>query len=374
MVNASRLWHNEKPNARSTVFDLMKLLGMCFICLGHVLQRFYTVSFPNEIGFSIIYSASLALFFFTGGFFVKRTHGLSELLLYLLKLAITYIGVGFLFTCFNIWWLPRFSDHDFGWWMRELYLRTDTFYWYFLTAAFINAAIALFYFLSNSVIKRDSLRNEVFRYVFVGILLFIYSMIFLWIYNQPDLGPGCLSSNELLYFLPISFVGFGFRSFLPFIKNQRLVRKIQFGIFSISLCCYITSLLFYPNWISGLSSDFWTITWHMFGALAGCLMYFQFFCILEKWKPLRALSRFGQISGPFYLVHVFIVRLFASYISRPTVLDGNALTFVVFLCLVFFFGSLCLTQILVTFPYTDFFLFANAKRFDDCFPFIRKKE
>jgi len=350
---------NNTTKLRQTSFDFIKFIAMSFVLIGHVLQRWSESGFTSSFGFSFIYSVSLALFFFTGGFFIKRVEKFTDWLIYLLKLFIHYIIPAFLFTCLSIWLLPRFADHDFAFWMEELYFRTDTFYWYFLTAFFINSSLALTHYFASIIIRKKNLLGDLLRTLISIFLLLLYALIFINIYNNPQLGPTVLSANMLLYYLPIAFFGFLYRTFQKYFVIFRYSKFINIGIFIIALAGYITALSQFPHWLAGLQSDFWTITWHMLGALAGTIIYLYLAIEACQWRVMAKIAEVGQLSGPFYLVHVFLVRLLATYLPRPSVFNSSTILFLVLLTLGFYLASLGITYGLVKIPITNMILFGD---------------
>src|SRR5574344_2870433 len=106
---------------RISYLDLLKFIAISFICFAHVLQRYYYPNFVHTIGFSILYSVELSIFFFVGGFLAKRPTSIKELLSYLLKMIVTYLGPAYLFTCLSIWLLPQFAEQNFSYWMGVLF-------------------------------------------------------------------------------------------------------------------------------------------------------------------------------------------------------------------------------------------------------------
>ncbi len=353
---------------RITSIDLLKFFSMIFISVSHCLQRWGGIHYTNSLGFSIFYSVSLAFFFFSGGFLIKRTDSFKEMLIYCGKTILLYLIPAYVFSCLSIWTLPRFTllDKNFAYWMNELYLRTDTFYWYFLVAAFINIFIALSYYLTT-LIKNKGLGIDVLKAVAMISLSIGYLMIFRWIYTRADLGPGCLSANMVLYYFPISLIAFLLRMFQPYLEQWPKVNILKASVAATCLGVYVPILIIYRDWLPGLSSSFSIILGHWFGSFCGTIVYFYLFSIIGKSPFFQRISVFGSYSGPFYLVHVYILRLLASYISRPAVMDGPAISFVMFLTLIFTLGSFAITVFLCFIPYTDFFLFLNYKRLRDIF-------
>jgi hypothetical protein len=347
---------------RISYLDLLKFIAMSFICFAHVLQRYYYPEFAHTIGFSILYSVELSIFFFVGGYLTIRPNSLKELLLYLLKMIVTYLGPAYLFTCLSIWLLPQFAEQSFSYWMGVLYHGTDTFYWYFLVAFFINGILAVGYYLSQLCFKKNGLKWDFFRVLIVTLICCAYWYGFSCIYNAPGLGPQCLSCDHVLYYLPIAFVGFLFAIFKPYFLKLKKASFITWITFGLCLIGYIVSLVFYSDWLAGLSGSFLDIFYHVLGSLTGTLVYFILAYYLSKIGWISKLSSLGRLSGPFYLIHVFFIRLIRSYVSRPTSLDGGMTIFVISFMFIFYFASLLLTWVLVKIPLTDLLLFFDYRR------------
>ena len=354
--------HITANKKRISYLDLLKFIAMSFICFAHVLQRYYYQNFAHTIGFSILYSVELSIFFFVGGYLVKRPKTLKELLLYLLKMVVTYLGPAYLFTCLSIWLLPQFAEQSFSYWMGVLFRGTDTFYWYFLVAFFINGILAIGYYLSQLFLKKEGFKWDLFRVLIVVLVCGASWYGFSCIYNAPGLGPKTLSCDLTLYYLPIGFVGFLFAIFKPYFLKLKKASLITWITFGLCLVGYIISLVFYPDWLTGLSGSFLDIFYHVLGSLAGTIVYFILAYYLSKIGWIAKLSSLGRFSGPFYLIHVFFIRLIRSYVSRPTSLDGGMTIFVISFMFIFYFASLLLTWVLVKMPLTDLLLFFDYRR------------
>ncbi|MCB9498368.1 MAG: acyltransferase family protein [Bacillales bacterium] len=361
-----------KPNNRIPYLDLLKFIAMTFICFGHVLQRYYVVGFTQTIGFAILYSVELGIFFFVGGYLAKKPKKLKILLLYILKMFITYLIPAFLFTCLSIWFLPRFEGNNFAYWMNQLFYYTDTFYWYFLVAFLLNVGIAASYYFSQLIFKKEGLKYDIMRSVIILVLMGLYSLIFIYIYNSPTLGPKCLSSDLTLYYISIVFIGSMFSTFHKYFENIKSRHLIRGAIFLVCLAGYITSLYYFSNWFTVLDTPFKDISTHMLGSLAGTICYVYLAFYLSKLTFVSKVSVLGKYSGPFYLVHVFFIRLLYSFSSRPIDMVPSAILYVMIFMIIFYFGSLVVTIILVKIPYTDIILFMNYKRFKQAL-FIKEK-
>lgn len=339
--------------------------------IGHILQRYYVVNFTSTVGFAVFYSVSLGLFFFTSAHFIKRAKTLKELLLYLLKLIVTNLLPAYLFTVLSIFLLPRFADHNFGYWMRELYLHTDTFYWFFLTLVLINGFIAIGDYLISLLIKKDSLQNSLIRIGLLIILSVAYAQIFIYIYHNPELGPMTLASNLFLYYFPISLVGFSIKLLSPYYVKWKHVKTLRLIALLLCFFAYLLALINYQDWLSGLNGTFLDITGRMLGTLAGTLVYYFLSIYLVKFAIVKKLSAYAKYSGPFYLVHVFILRLLYAYAPRPLMFDGTTMLFICLFTPLFILGSLGITIILVEFIPTNVLLFA---KYDSVFRFFTSRK
>jgi len=104
--------------------------------------------------------------------------------------------------------------------MIILYKFTDPFCRYFLTDCFTNIAIEIFNYFAHSVFRKEDGKSDGFRWLFVLTLLMGYIWIFIAIYNKwfEGIGPKCLSSDMLLYYLP--FFGFSMAILVPYIKKR----------------------------------------------------------------------------------------------------------------------------------------------------------
>lgn len=362
---------------RLTRFDLLKLLAMFLICMTHCFQRFYSqYAFLNTIFFALPYSVSLGLFFFTGGFFIKKTDSLKELCLYILKTLITYLLPAYLFTCFSIWTLDQFNDHNFGYWMMILYEYTDTFYWYFLTACFINIPIAIFHYLSHFLFKKEGVKFDACRLLLVFVGLAAYMWVFIAIYNHnfEGIGPKCLSSDMFLYYFPVVVIGFTTSIFSKYFKDNKKKSILSLLITSFSFITWISIVIIYQNnWFQGLSGSFLEIFWRCISTIMGVIFFYQIAKYVSQHSLIGKISSLGKYSGPFYLVHVYFIRLIYSYFTLPPSYEWYEHLLVVGGSLLFFALSLLVTYCLVKFPFTDILFFAKYRRIKDL-PFYKKKK
>ena len=343
-------------------FDVLRLISMSFVVILHVLQRYYEIDFTSTIAFSFLYSVSLGLFFFSSAYFIKKCESFKDLLAYLLKLIFAYIFPAYLFTVLSIFLLPRFADFNFGYWMRELYLRTDTFYWFFLTLFFINAFIAIAYFIASQIIRKKNLKAHITIVLIIALLLSAYAQIFVYIYNAPDLGPGTLASNLFLYYAPIAFLGFAIGVFNKYYQKWKHLNLFRTILFIFSTFSYIISLIYFPNWLEGLNGSFTDIFYRLLGSIAGIISYYLLANYLVRFNIVRKASYFAKYSGPLYLVHVFFIRLINEYMQRPSVFDGTTILFLTIWTLVFYLGSLGVSILLVEFKPTNLLLFGIFKK------------
>ena len=169
----------------------------------------------------------------------------------------------------------------------------------------------------------------------------------------------------VLYFYPISLFAFLFTLFKGYLNKLRHKKAYALTLFGVCLISYVVLLLNYTDWLPGLTGDFWEITGHALCSLCGTIVYFYLFKFIEKYPFFKEISKLGSYSGPFYLVHVYIVRLLATYILRGDMTDSAYGAFVMFLTICFILGSLLITLFLCFIPYTDFLLFGNFRRIKD---------
>ena len=361
---------------RLTQFDFIKFLAMFFICMIHFFQRFYgSYSYLNTIYFALPYSVAIGLFFFTGGYFIKRPRSLKELLYYILKTLIIYLIPAFLFTCLSIWLLPQYEGHNFGYWMMILFRYTDSFYWYFLTACLINIPIAIFFYLSQLIWKHDFRKEKIFRGFFILLSLCAYSGVFIAIYNRQftDLGPKCLASDMFLYYIPIVLLGFGTKSYLSNLKDNQATRLTRLLLTLLTFTIWISVVIIYQShWGEGLSGSFFDIYWRHLGTFCGVIFFYQIAKYLSRLKAIVKIAKFGQYSGPFYLIHVFLIRLIYDYMILPSSYSWYQHLLAISCSLLFFIASLSLTILLVKIPYTDILLFGKFTRYKEL-PFIKQK-
>jgi len=364
---------------RLTQFDLLKFFAMFLICMMHFFQRFYNqYSYLNTIYFALPYSIALGLFFFTGGYFIKHPSSLKELGYYILKTIIIYLVPAYLFTCLSILTLPQYSDHNFGYWMMILYRYTDTFYWYFLVACFINIPIAIFYYLSTLIWKNDFRKEKVFRWLLILVGLIAYSGIFIAIYNRSfnEIGPKCLSSDMVLYYAPIVMLGFSVKLFKEEIKDNHAKRLVNLLLTLLTFAIWISVVIIYQNnWYDGLSGSFFDIFYRFLGTLSGVIFFYQIAKYISKYEAIKKIATLGQYSGPYYLLSVYFVRLIYDYVEDylPTTYIWYEHIFVIMSSLLFSAICLFITIILVKFPYTDILLFGKFTRYKEL-PYFHRKE
>ncbi|NCA80054.1 MAG: hypothetical protein EOM76_07715, partial [Sphingobacteriia bacterium] len=209
--------------------------------------------------------------------------------------------------------------------------------------------------------KRESLSRDIWKTVVVIIILASLTLPFIYIYNDPNLGPSVLSANMFLYYLPIAFVGFLYKTYGKYFEVLKRIHLVRWITASIALVIYIITLIKFPNWLGGLNGSFLDIAYHMIGSLSGVIFYYYLALAIQNLKVVRRMSSFAKYSGPFYLVHVFLIRLLASYLPRPEVFDSSAILFIVFLTIGFYFGTMVITIILVKCPVSDIILFGDVK-------------
>lgn len=354
---------------RNIRIDLMKFISLFLICLIHFFQRFYANDgYLTSIFFAVPYSVCLGLFFFSGAYFIKRADSLKSLLWYIGKTLVTYLLPAYLFSCLSILTLKSYSGHDFGFWMESLYKGTETFYWYFLTACFFNIFIAIIYYLASLIFKEPSLKHRIYRCIIVLVSLLGYMWIFISIYNHwfTGLGPKCLSADMFLYYLPIVFIGFlfgEFHEYVPQIKEVKTIRLVSI------ICCSVVYLfiviVYRNNWLKGLSGNFLDIFYRDIATICGTIAIYLSLSYIENITMIKKVSALGMYSGPFYLLHVYFIRLIYENITLPSSYLWWHHPLIVLGALIFFAIMMIVTILLVKFPYTDALLFAHWDRVND---------
>ena len=163
----------------------------------------------------------------------------------------------------------------------------------------------------------------------------------------------------------MAFVGFAFRSFIPYfnkIKNN-IKLTIEIIIFILAFAGYIISMYFFPNWL--YIPNYSSLIYHMLSSLAGVLVYYYFCKLIIKLNICKKLATFGQYSLQLYLVHVLLLRSITQYVAKVTVFDVYGITFIISYILVIWLGSLAVTILLSKCKYTDVILFGNYRRFKE---------
>lgn len=362
LADLSRKYVNvPSPKAgREASFDLLRALAMFFICFVHFYQRYGDPSFSNSFGLFLLNTFSLSAFFFAGGYFIKRASDYKGLGIYILKIVFYYLFPAYLFVNLSIWLLPCYWEYPWDYYMGLIYTSTDSWYWYFLVAALINAFLAIFYFfLKKYFLKNEGFMWDLLRFLIMSGLSVAYSLIFHYLYV--NIGTNTLASRLLIVYFPSVLAGFGLRSFLPYIKGNKLKLAIVIPMLTICLGAYIATLVLYRNWNYGMDGDFGILVLFAFGLMAGIIIYFAiayWLCLKAKW--LKHSFYLSDISGPFYLVHVFLVRLiYENFPPEISSIDGLYLTGVVFYAFGFFLLSVLTTYIMVIIPLTNAFFFGH---------------
>lgn len=347
---------------RLAEFDLLKFIAMSYVVFSHVLQRIIT-GLTSTRYFGFFYSVHMSMFMFVSGYFVKRVEKFKDLILYLLKMLLYYIFPAILFTIITVFTIERYNAHDLVYWLNEFLLRTDTFYWYTIVAYFINASLAIGFYIANKLFKtgtfKKELLNSLLSLVFASILLLPF--VYIYLYKDPAL----LATNQLIYLAPMAFVGFAFKSFLPYFSKlkNKIKLPIEIAMFVLALSGYIVSMYYFPNWLSMPTTD--SLIYHMLGSLAGVFAYYYFCKLITKLNIFKKLSTFGKYSLQLYLVHVLLLRSITQYVAKVTVFDVYGITFIISYILVIWLGSLAVTMLLSKSKYTDILLFGNYRRFKE---------
>lgn len=344
---------------RMTEFDLLKFLAMSFVVIPHVLQRIIN-GFTTTWTFAVFYSVSMSLFMFAGGYFIKRTDKLKDLILYILKKILVYLYPAVLFTIITVLTIRTYSAHDVLYWLNEFVLRTDSFYWYMVAAFFIDTAIAIGYFIANKIVGKGTLLRDIFSSILNVIFAGAVLSPFIYLYSTGS--PAVLSSNLILYLAPACMIGFLFKTFAQYFaklkkKTKLIIRSI---VFALAFIGYATSMYFFQNWLSMPNTV--SMIYHMLGSFAGVLCYYYLCLALVQTKVFQKCSEFGKYSMQLYLVHVLLLRAVTLYVSKITVFDTSAYAFMVSYVVFVLLGSLALSVLLTKWNVTDILLFGNYKR------------
>lgn len=353
---------------RLSEFDLLKFIASTYVVISHVLQRIIT-GLTSTRYFGFFYSVHMSIFMFVGGYFVKRAEKFKDLILYLLKMFIYYIFPAVLFTIITVFTIERYNTHDLVYWLNEFLYRTDTFYWYTIVAYFINAAVAIGFYIANKIFKSGTFKKEVLNTLLSLIFASILLLPFVYVYIYKD--PALLATSQLIYLAPMVFAGFAFKSFAPYMSRLKTKIKlpIRITVFILALAGYAVSMYFFPNWLD--MPDNQSLIFHMLGSFAGVLAYYYFCKLITQLNIFKKLSVFGQYSLQLYFVHVLLLRSITQYVAKVTVFDVYGITFIVSYILVIWLGSLAVTMLLSKCKYTDILLFGNYRRFEE---FKKKKQ
>lgn len=342
---------------RISHFDLLKVIAMLFVCISHVFQRVV----PNgttSIIFGVFYSVHMSIFIFVGAYFVRRCTTIKDLLKYFLKMLICYVLPAIIFTILTVISMARYSNHDVVYWLNEFLVRTDTFYWYAIAAFVINAFLATSYYISSKIIKIESLKKDVFKNIVILICFAILFIPFILIHKSET--PGLLATNLIVEFVPLAIMGFLFRSFGKYIKQNKVSTILELLVAGICLILYVIALINFKGWLNKATTILLIL--HQLGSICGVYVYY----VLTKWlcklHQVSKLSIYGKYSYPLYLVHVYIIRVITPYVSKITEVNFYSISFVVLYSLVFTFGSLVITLFLTKNKYINLILFGDYSK------------
>ena len=343
---------------RLSHLDLLKIIAMLLVCISHVYQR--TVPGATKtLVFGLFYSVHMALFMFVGGYLIKRCDKLLDLGKYFLKMFVYYLYPAVLFTILTVISMSRYANHDVIYWLNEFYVRTDTFYWYAISAIIINAFLATGYYIANKIFGKNNFVFDLLKNIFTLGLLAIFVLPVISVFKSET--PGLLASNLTIEFLPPAVFGFLMRSFGKYIKQSKISISVELFVFVACLTGYIIALTHFKGW---LAKDTYKLLFlHQLGSLAGVYVYYVVAKYLCKIKAISTLSVYGKYSYPLYLVHVYLIRVITPYVSRIEQIDFYSISFVVIYALVFSFGSLVVTMALTKNKFVNLLLFGDYKAF-----------
>lgn len=347
-----------KTKERLNHLDLLKFIALLFVCFSHVYQR--TVpSATQTLIFGIFYSVHMSMFMFVGGYLVKRCDSFKELCKYFSRMLLYYVYPALVFTILTVISMERYSSKNVLYWLNEFYVRTDTFYWYAISAVIINTLLAIAFYLANKMIRNKGLGRDVARN---AILLMIFALLFLpiiFIFKSET--PGMLAANLTVEFVPLAIAGFLIRSFGGYVKDGARSRIIEIAVGIICLVAYIIALINFRGWLNKDTNT--RLLLHQLGALAGVYVYY----VLAKWlcriKSITNVCSYGRYSYSVYLVHVYLIRVITPYVSRITDVNFYSASFVIIYALVFTFGSIVISIALTKNKYINLLLFGDYKPF-----------
>lgn len=354
------IFHGEDfmgENKRLNHFDLLKVVAMLFVCFAHVYQRTMPGG-TKTVVFGVFYSVHMSMFMFVGGYFIKRCERFLDVIKYFLKMLAYYIYPAILFTILTVVSMKRYSGKTVIEWLGELVVRTDTFYWYGIAAFIINGLLAVAYYLSQKLFKREDLHPDLIKNGLTLVLFAVFMLPFIFISRSKNYG--LLSSNLIIEFVPLVVLGFIFKSFGKYFKPTKRLNAIELLFAGLCLALYVLALYNFKGWLDKSTTQ--KLVLHQLGAICGVYYYYVLTKWLVKIEFFDKVSALGKYSYPLYLVHVYLIRVITPYVSAIKTVDFYSVSFIVIYALTFAFGSLAISVLLTKNKYVNLVLFGDYKR------------
>ncbi len=342
---------------RITYLDLIKLIALIFVCVSHVYQR----TVPNAINtkfFEFLYSLHMALFMLVGGILVKKTTSFKELGKYILKLMLSYLFPAVLFTLITVLIVPNYKNHDILYWFKEYVVRTDTFYWYFISAFIINTLLAFSYTASNKIFKKP-------YFSFPLMALFNALFIFILVILYKQLGRDVLAFDLTLFYYFIGAVGFITYYIHELVEKTNKALFIRLIVLGITLASYITGFIILRSWVkmTNFLIDDYHFIWYLVTSTAGAIATYIISMLLVRIKVIDRASVYGKYSKEFYLLHVLFLRIITPYVAKISGFTLYSVVFIICYSLVILTSTLSISVLLNKNKYISLALFGNLSSF-----------
>lgn len=339
---------------RIRYLDFMKLIAMIFVSVSHVIQR----TIPNIINtplFDFFYRLHMPIFFFVSGFLLKRIVSFKELALKIVKRFFNYVYPAVLFTVITVIALPRYSNHNVLYWLKEFVLRTDSFYWFLITLFILDFIAYISSYLATIIFKRHKNDRSYLISTIVFLCLFIIPLIAFF----HRFGGDFLALDLLLYYAPFFIVGF-------IISNLKISKAIHINvIFSFVFgVIYIVGFSKMNNWVLNSNFSLQEAKFIVYQAVAlfGVLSIYYLAMCFSNHKLIARISAYGQYSLSFYLIHVLVLRIVTPFVTKISDYSFSSILFVFTYSVIIFAGSLFISLVLQRNKYTSIVLFGVKKK------------
>ena len=338
---------------RITYLDLIKLIALTFVCFSHVYQRVVPDAINNRL-FEFFYSLHMGLFMFVGGFLIKKTSSFKEQGKYILKLMLGYLFPAILFTFITVLIVPNYANHDILYWFKEFVLRTDTFYWYFISAFIINISISSSYTLSTKIAK-----NKVLNISLMIVLNILCLSVLIVLYKYIGRDFLALDLTIFYYFIAaIGFITFFIHGYIETTQKNNIIKIITM---SIAITGYIIGFILLDNWVkmSNFLIDDYHFIWYLFTSISGVIAIYTITIYLVKLRMFDILSKYGKYSKEFYLIHVLFLRIVTPYVNKIATINHYSIIFIITYSLIILISSLAFSILLSKNKYISLMLFGN---------------